>query len=49
MMQVQTGFVSRQAQVIADQTKELNEKWTKGAEQLANTTAESARRQSKAA
>jgi hypothetical protein len=46
---VQTGFVSRQAQLIADQTKELSEKWTKSAEHLANTVAESARRQSKAA
>jgi hypothetical protein len=49
LVQVQTGFVSRQAQLIADRTKELNEKWTKSAEHLANTVAESARKQSKAA
>jgi hypothetical protein len=48
-VQVQTGFVSRQAQLIADRTKELNEKWTKSAEHLANTVAESARTKSKAA
>jgi hypothetical protein len=49
LLQVQTGFVSRQAQLIADRTKEFNEKWTKSAEHLANTVAESARKQSKAA
>jgi hypothetical protein len=27
LVQVQTGFVSRQAQLIADRTEELNEKW----------------------
>ena len=49
LAQLQTEFVSRQAQTIAEQTKELNERFVKGAEELANTTAESVRRQSKAA
>jgi hypothetical protein len=49
LVQIQTDFLSRQAQAIAEQTKELNERFVKGAEQLANATAESARRQSKAA
>ena len=49
LVQVQTGFVSRQAQLIADRTKELNEKWTKSAEHLANTVAELARTRSPAA
>jgi hypothetical protein len=47
--QVQTDYVSRQAQVIADQTKELNQRLMKAAEDMASTAAESARRQSKAA
>jgi hypothetical protein len=49
LAQTQTDFLSRQAQAIADQTKEFNECFVKGAEQLANAAAESARRQSKAA
>ena len=48
-VQVQTGFVSRQAQLIADRTKERNEKWTKRAEHMADTAAKSARTVSKAA
>lgn len=47
--QVQIDLVSRQAQAIADQTKELNQKLVKAAEELANTAAETARRHSKAA
>jgi hypothetical protein len=47
--QVQTDFMSRQAQAIADQTKELNQRFMKAAEEMASTAAESARRQSKAA
>jgi hypothetical protein len=49
LVQVQTDFLSRQAQAFADQAKELNERFAKGAEELANTFAESTRRQSKAA
>jgi hypothetical protein len=49
LAQIQTDFLSRQAQAIADQTKGLNERFVKGAEHLAKTAAESARRQSKAA
>jgi hypothetical protein len=49
LAQIQTDFVSRQAQAIADQTKELNERFAKGAEVLTNTLTESTRRQSKAA
>ncbi len=49
LAQLQTDFVSRQAQAIAEQTKELNERFVKGAIELANTTAETVRRQSKAA
>jgi hypothetical protein len=48
LAQIQTDFLSRQAQAIADQTKEFNERFVNGAEKLANA-AESARRQSKAA
>ena len=40
LAQIQTDFLSRQAQAIADQTKELNERFVKGAEQLANAAAE---------
>jgi hypothetical protein len=49
LAQIQTDFLSRQAQAIADQTKEFNERFVKGAEQLAKAAAESARKQSKAA
>jgi len=48
LAQIQTDFLSRQAQAIADQTKEFNERFVKGAEKLANA-AESARKQSKPA
>jgi hypothetical protein len=47
--QVQTDYLSRQAQAVADQTKELNQRFVKTAEEMANAAAESARRQSKAA
>jgi hypothetical protein len=46
--QVQNDFVSRQARAIADQTRELNERLVKEAEDLANT-ARSTRRQVRAA
>ena len=49
LAQVHTDFVYRQAQTIADQTKELNERFVKGAEEMANAAAELARKQSKAA
>jgi hypothetical protein len=48
LAQIQTDFLSHQAQAIAEQTKKFNQRFVKGAEQLANA-AESARRQSKAA
>jgi len=50
--QVHSEFVSRQAQTVADRTRELNERFVKGAEEFASvatSAAESARRQSKAA
>jgi Phasin protein len=47
--QVQIDLVSRQAQMIADHTKELNQRLMEAAEELPSTAAESARRQSKAA
>ena len=47
--QVQIDLVSRQAQSIADHTKELNQKLMKAAEELASAAAESTRRQSKGA
>jgi hypothetical protein len=47
--QAQSDYVSRQAQAIADQTKELNQRFMKAAEEMASTAAESARKQSKAA
>lgn len=46
---VQTDYVSRQAQTLADQTKELNQRLMKAAEEMTSTAVESARRQSKAA
>ena len=39
LVQLQSEFISRQSQAIADQTKELGQKIKKGAEELANTTA----------
>jgi hypothetical protein len=48
LARVQTDLVSRQAQAIADQTKELNERFAKGAEVLENTFTESRRRRSNA-
>jgi hypothetical protein len=44
LAQIQTDFLSRQAQAIANHTKEFNECFVKGAEQLANTAAGSARK-----
>jgi hypothetical protein len=49
LVQVQTDYVSRQAQAIADQTKELNQRFVKAAEEMAEAAAESARKHSKAA
>jgi hypothetical protein len=49
LVQVHTDFVSRQAQAIADQTKELNERLMKGADALASSLTESTRRPAKAA
>jgi hypothetical protein len=45
MAQIQTDFVSRQAQAIADQNKELNEHFMKGAKALASSLSEAAQRQ----
>ena len=39
LVQLQSEFISRQSQAIADQTNELGQKIKKGAEELANTTA----------
>lgn len=36
LAQIQTDFLSRQAQAIAEQTKKFNQRFVKGAEQLAN-------------
>jgi len=51
--QIQTEFVSRQAQVLGDQTKELGERIMQGVHDAAKTTlevtAESSRRRSEAA
>ena len=44
LAEIQTDFLSRQAQAIANHTKELNDRFVKGAEQLANTAANSARK-----
>jgi hypothetical protein len=49
LAQVQIDFVSQQAQAIATEAKELNERLAKGAEGLANTINESTRKQSRAA
>jgi len=53
LAQLQSEFVSRQAQVLGDQTKELGQSMMQGADEVANTTmqevAESSRRRSEAA
>src|SRR6266576_953655 len=53
LAQLQSEFVSRQAQVLGDQTKELGQSMMQGANEVANTTmqgvAESSRRRSEAA
>jgi hypothetical protein len=49
LVQVQTDFLSRQAQAFADQAKELNERLAKQAEEMTNAFADATRRQSKAA
>src|SRR6266700_2884374 len=53
LAQLQSEFVSRQAQVLGDQTKELGQSMMQEANEVANTTiqgvAESSRRRSEAA
>ena len=53
VVQIQSEFVSRQAQVVGDQTKELGQSLVQGANDVAKTTLEgavdSARRRSEAA
>jgi len=53
LAQLQSEFVSRQAQVLGDQTKELGQSMMQGANEVANTTmqgvAEFSRRRSEAA
>ena len=53
LAQLQSEFVSRQAQVLGDQTKELGQSMMQGADEVANTTmqgvAELSRRRSEAA
>jgi hypothetical protein len=43
LVELQSEFISRQSQAIADQTKELGQKITKGTDKLANTTGATAR------
>jgi hypothetical protein len=52
LAQIQSEFVSRQAQVLGDQTKELGQRMTHGAQDIAKATQEAAaesRRRSEAA
>ena len=49
LVQVQTEFLSRQAQACADQARELNERLVKEAEEMTNAFVDATRRQSKAA
>jgi hypothetical protein len=49
LVQVQTDFLSRQAQACADQARELNERLAKEAEELTKAFVDATRRQSKAA
>jgi hypothetical protein len=49
LVQVQTDFLSRQAQAFADQAKGLNERLVKEAEEMTNAFADATRRQPKAA
>src|SRR5262249_37106275 len=49
LAQLQSEFVSRQAQVLGDQTKELGQSIVQGARTTLRETAESSRRQSAAA
>ena len=49
LVQVQTDFLSRQAQAFADQAREFNERLLKEAEEMTNTVVEATRRQSKVA
>ena len=49
LVELQSEFISRQSQVIADQTKELGQKIRKGTEQLANIATAATARPSRAA
>jgi hypothetical protein len=49
LAELQSEFLSRQSQAIADQTKELGQKIKNGTEKLANITAGAAARSSRAA
>jgi hypothetical protein len=49
LVQVQTDFLSRQAQAFADQAKELNERLVQEAAEMTNAFVDATRRQSKAA
>ena len=48
LVELQSEFISRQSQTVADQTKELGQKIKKGTEKLANITAGAAARPSRA-
>jgi len=48
-VQVQTDFLSRQAQAFADQAKEFNERLVQDAAEMTNAFVDASRRQSKAA
>ena len=49
LVELQSEFVSRQSQAIADQTKELGQKIKNGTEQLAKTAASATAKPSRAA
>jgi hypothetical protein len=49
LMELQSEFISRQSQAIADQAKELGQKIKKGTEQLADTVAGATAKPSRAA
>lgn len=49
LAEVQSDFVSRQAQAFVNQSKELNQRFTRGAEALASSPAKSVGRPAKAA
>jgi hypothetical protein len=49
LVQVQTDFLSRQAQACADQARELNKRLVKEAEEMTNAFVDATRKQPKAA